>query len=81
MTIIRKTVKRETRMPVFERGERNVIVSIEPPGVVGFRLKGTRTTYTLPADRLWWIAMQADMAMKKREKAKARKERQHARKA
>lgn len=78
MTIIRKPVKRETRMPVFERGMRNVIVSIEPPGLVGFRLKGTRTTYTLPADKLWWHAMRCELAMRKREKAKAKKGKRNA---
>lgn len=53
-----------------------MIVSIEPPGIVGFRLKGTRTTYRLPADRLWWIAMYAERVYQAKQKAKAKKERQ-----
>lgn len=73
MTIIRKTVRRETRMQVCERGTRNVIVSIEPPGIVGFRLKGTRRTYSLTADALYWLALKAHLAAERREKAKAKK--------
>lgn len=73
MTIIRKPVKRETIFQVPERGLRNVIVSIEPPGIVGFRLKGMKTTYRLPSDYLWWVAMKAEIAFQKKEKAKAKK--------
>ena len=59
---LKQKVERETSATVFERSRRReVIVSIEPPDLVGFRLKGTRRTYYLPADALYCAALKADV--------------------
>jgi len=75
-----KSVKRETCSPgIYSQGKnRTVIVSVEFPNIVGFRLKGTRTTYELDAESLFWVAMKATIAREKKEKAKAKKERKGA---
>lgn len=76
MTKIKSTVSRETFSTIYERGKaREVIVSIESPGVIRFRLKGCRKSYVLPADALFWIAMKAEVLAAKRIKSleKARK--------
>ncbi|MHA2279686.1 MAG: hypothetical protein ACXAC5_02165 [Promethearchaeota archaeon] len=75
MTKVKKPVRRETHGGVFSQGKlRPVIVSVEPPNVIGFRLKGTRRTYYLTAEGCYLKAVQAAIAAEKREKAKARKE-------
>lgn len=57
-----RRVERETVATVFERSlKRPVIVSIEPSGLVGFRLKGTRRTYYLMADACYCAALKADV--------------------
>jgi hypothetical protein len=74
MTKITKPVRRETLGTVYEQGKhRPVIVSIEPPNVIGFRLKGTRRTYRLTTDALYLNAVQAHVAAEKREQMKARR--------
>jgi hypothetical protein len=60
MTQLHKTIERETAATVFERSlERLIIVSLEPPGLLGFRLKGTRQTYRLPVQTCFWLAVRA----------------------
>ena len=74
MTLIRRTVKRETFGTVFDRGKRRaVIVTIEQPSLLGFRLKGTRKTYYLTAEAMYWKAVQCHVADEKRRKADERK--------
>ena len=72
-TRVGRTVKRETQGPgVFERSiERNVIVSVEYPNLVGFRLKGTRRTYQITAEDGFLYAVHMKNAHDKIEKAKA----------
>lgn len=74
MTKVKKPVYRETvEGGIFSRGKtRPVIVSIEPPNVVGFRLKGTRRTYYLTADAMFIQAVKAQLALDKKERAKLR---------
>lgn len=68
-----KPVFRETHGGILERGKvRPVIVSIEPPDVIGFRLKGMRTTYYLTAGGCFMQAVKAKIAGEKKEKAKAK---------
>jgi hypothetical protein len=75
-TVIKQRVIRETHGTVFSQGEdRAVIVSIEPPNVLGFRLKGTRQTYYLTADGLFLQALRVYVDAEKRERAKAREAR------
>ena len=69
-----KSVYRETVGGVFSRGKiRPVIVSIEPPNVIGFRLKGMRKTFFLTAEGCFLKAVQAQITADKREKAKAKR--------
>lgn len=74
MTKVKKKLCRETHGGVFSQGKiRPVIVSLEPPNVIGFRLKGTHRTYYLTAEGLYIKAVQATLAAEKREKAKKKK--------
>ena len=74
MTRVTRPVRRETSAVVFSRGNRAVIVEIEPPGrMIGFRLKGTRTTHWLPVDFLYRTAVQATVEAKRRAKRDAKK--------
>jgi uncharacterized ParB-like nuclease family protein len=71
-----RPVYRETHGGIYDRGKtRPVIVSVEPPNVIGFRLKGCRKTYYLTAEGCFMKAVQAAVAAEKREKAKAKKKR------
>lgn len=75
MTIIGNVVRRQTHGTVWDCGKRRpVIVSLEPPNLIGFRLKGTRRTYYLTADGCYVKAVQLAVAAAKREKKKAKQE-------
>jgi len=68
-----RPVYRETHGGILERGKtRPVIVSVEPPNVIGFRLKGMRTTYYLTAEGCFMQAVKAKIAQDKKDKAKAK---------
>lgn len=74
--MIRRPVRRETFAAIHSQGRsRAVIVSLEAPNIIGFRLKGTRRVYTLTAEHCYWAACKAQLAMDKKEKAKAKKNR------
>jgi hypothetical protein len=78
-TKCKKPVYRETDGGILERGKtRAVIVSIEPGGILGFRLKGMHQTYRLTAEGCFMAAVKAQVAVEKKEKAKkkAKKPRQ-----
>lgn len=68
-----KTWSRETDSQVFERGMRNVIVTLAPGGVVSFRLKGTRRSFDLTAAKCYTIAVNSAAFKQRMGKAKARK--------
>ncbi len=71
MTKLKRTVSRETHGTIYSQGKhRSVVVSIEPPNVLGFRLKGTRTTYYLTSDGCYLAAVQATLAAEKRDRSK-----------
>ena len=70
MTRVKKKWSRETDSSVFEKGKnRRVIVILEPGGVIGFRLKGTRKTYNLTAAKCHMMALKASIFLEKKEKA------------
>jgi len=75
MTKVRRIVKRETEGDgVLSAGKiRAVIVSVEPPNLLGFRLKGTRRTYYLTAEWGFMQAVQAAVREEKRQKRKSRR--------
>ena len=74
-----KLGKRKTRLifetldQVFERGNREVVVEARPFHAA-VRLKGTRTTYTLPWSTIFQLAVRAELARRKAEREKAKKE-------
>lgn len=71
-----KPVYRETIGGIFSTGKtRPVIVSIEPPNVIGFRLKGMRKTFYLTAEGCFLQAVKAQLLADKREKDKGKKAR------
>ncbi len=69
MTRCTKVVRRESFASLQGRP---IIISIEPPSLIGLRLKGTRRTEYLPADSAYWIAVKARLACEKRDKTKAK---------
>lgn len=74
MTKLTKPVRRETDSTVYEQGKhRPVIVSLEPPGLITFRLKGTRRTYRLTVDGCYLLAVKAHLEGLRREKRKKTK--------
>ena len=75
MTKLTKNVTRETFGTRFDRGNRAVIVTLKPPNLVCFRLKGTRREYALPAETLYGTAMMCYIRAEQKEKAKAKKSR------
>ncbi len=76
MTKVKKPVSRESGGTVYERGKnRPVIVILEPPDVIGFRLKGMSKVYRLTTEGCYMAALKADIALKKKEKLKEKKKR------
>lgn len=61
----KKNFEVETSVTVFERSQRRpVVVKVEPSGLIGFRLKGTRRTYELTADACYHAAVKAEVNSK-----------------
>jgi len=69
MTNLNKKVKRVTHSRIQQRP---IVVTLYPGGYVGLRLKGCRKEYQLGLDDLYWQAAKAEVAKKRREKAKKR---------
>ena len=79
MTPLRKTIRRKTFARIFSKGlHREIIVELSPPDLVGFRLKGERRTYHLPAE---WCFRRAVAAWVESEKRRKREERKAAKRA
>jgi len=76
-TMLKKPVRRESSGLIREAGKvRPIIVSIEPPFLLGFRAKGCRKTYSLTAECCYMLAVKADMLDKRKQKAKDKKKKQ-----
>jgi hypothetical protein len=74
MTMLKRKLTRETSATIFESGRhRAVMVSLDPPYLIGLRLKGTRRTFYLPVDRAYLAAVKAHVAAEAREKSLRRK--------
>ena len=58
MTQLSKKVSRESTLE-FDR--RKIIIEIEPPGNLSFRMKGTRKRWSAPASLLMQWIIQADV--------------------
>lgn len=68
-----KATVRRTSDTVFERGRRDVIVTLGPGALIGFRLSGTRRTYETTARACYMLALQQHLAEQRRIKAAKRK--------
>ena len=75
MTLLTKKLKRETGgiFSLRVRDPRPVIIEIEPPDLVSFRLKGMKTRFTAPAAWLMQKTIEAEVDRRIREKKAARK--------
>ena len=79
MVDLTKPVKRVTRDLIREAGKvREVVVTLRPPNVLGFRAKGCRREYRLTAEVCYIMAVRAHVAEQKKAKDKARKEKKRA---
>jgi hypothetical protein len=76
MTGLTKPVRRESQAHHYERGHnRPVIVILEPPDQIAFRLKGTKRVFRLPIGRCFMLAAQAYAQAEKARRAQDRKNR------
>lgn len=67
--MLKKPVKRITNGKVREAGkQRNIIVILRPPNVIGFRAKGCRGEYRLTAEVCYTMAVGAHVQDKRRQK-------------
>jgi hypothetical protein len=70
MTEVRKPIRRS--VGGVERG-RDVIVTLYPGGVFGFRIKRHKREWTLPVVSAYRMAVQRELAQEQAEKRKGRK--------
>lgn len=71
---LKKKVKRETNGFIREAGKnREIIVILEPPNLIGFRAKGCRRVYHLTVEVCYSLAVKCEVAAKRMEKKKAKK--------
>lgn len=71
---LKKPVHRESRGLIREAGKvRQIIITLQPPNLIGFRAKGCRKMYYLTADACYMLAVKAEILAQKREKKKQRK--------
>jgi len=77
MTKLKRVVKRTGAGVIREAGKnREIVIILRPPNVLGFRAKGCRKEYQLTSEACYTMAVRADIIHQKKEKAKRRKERQ-----
>jgi uncharacterized ParB-like nuclease family protein len=75
MTSITRHLARLTACTMTSCGQRRpIVLELDPrtPTLVGFRLKGTRSTYYLPIDHCFREAMRNELARRKVEKKRLR---------
>jgi len=71
--IAKRTVRRETAAREREQGKyRNVIVIVEPSGLLGFKLKGLRRIEYISADVCYEMAVKARVRLEAKEKKKSK---------
>lgn len=74
MTALHKPVKRVTGAIVPEQGEpRNIVVTLYPPNVIGFRAAGRRKEMTLTLEACYIMAARAEAEVIRKERQAARK--------
>ena len=72
MTILKKRLRRELDCPADHRG-RNIVIEIEPPGLVSFREKGRHNKVTVTASWLYQKALEKEAERIRAERKKQRK--------
>ena len=73
MTNLNRPVKRISQGRVRESGkQREVVVILRPPNVIGFRAKGCRKEYQLTTEACYAMAVKADVADRRRQKRRAK---------
>lgn len=72
MTILSKSLRRETLTP-FDHNGRNIVIEIQPPGLVSFREKGRKKKWTAGAAMLMQWVMEHEYKKRMLEKKKTRK--------
>lgn len=74
MTNVDRKLARQSCVPMHSGGRhRPIIIELLPPGeLIGFRLKGMRTTYYLPVKTCYLEALKARMATLRAERKAAR---------
>jgi hypothetical protein len=74
MVYLTKAVRRISTGRTRERGkERDVVVILRPPNVIGFRAKGCRKEYPLTTDACYSMAVKAHVAAEKKQTAQAKR--------
>ncbi len=72
-TPLKKPVHRESAATIREAGKlRQIIISMEPPHLLGFRAKGCRKTYYLTAQACYMLAVKADVLSKSKQRKSKR---------
>lgn len=75
VTDLKKTVRRLSSGLIREAGKiRQIVVSLEPPCLLGFRAKGCRKTYYLTAEVCYSLAVKVHVLDLKKQKAKDKRE-------
>lgn len=74
MTNLNRTVSRVSDRVTFDAGKmREIVITMKPPGLVGFRAKGCRKTYWLTAEVCYDIAVKQEVLETKKQKRLERK--------
>lgn len=66
------TTKPVSRVSTARDAGRQIVITIGPGELIGFRLKGTRTTWETTVGACYTMAVKAEVQRRKLEKAKAR---------
>jgi hypothetical protein len=74
---ITRSLSRLTPSAIHSGGKRRqIVLELDPhrPGLVGFRLQRTRTTYYLPVEHLFREALRLELARQRTERKRIKKE-------
>jgi len=78
MTILKKPVSRRSSGIIREAGKaREIVITMRPPNLLGFRAAGCRKEYLLTAEACYCMALKAAFYATKRQKAAEKKKLKH----
>lgn len=73
MTTLSKPVRRVSPATVREQGKaRQIVVTLRPPNIIGFRASGCRREYQLPLEACYTMAVRAHVLGEKKGRRQAR---------